>query len=535
MHQTAIKSHSTHLPLNARILTAKKIHTATGPQALRATVALIGRAIRAGSQYVPLIQHTRRLASRAAPKDYLGQLQNIFDDVTKRWRYVHDPLSVELVSTSGPELYGQVLGMDYRSPDHGAGDCDDVAALLGAMAETVSLKSRIVTISPPRGPGSNKLFSHVYPEILIPKVGWIAADPVLYPSRPMGFKPPYLRKAVWDTYGRLIKASGYFPGQFKKDFEQMQAADIGALQGYELKKGDNMGSLHGYEFGDFQDLGLENFGYAGLGGEPEDWSTQGLLSFGAYMDRPLPMSDNSAIGFFAEYDENDFIGMHNGFPVVRTKMFEMDPREILHIHRTGRPRLGAVALGDDGDVYQWSEQPGLGGFFKKLFSRVKKGVKRVAKGIKKGVKAVARGAGKVVKGITKRAKKLIKKLPGGRYLVKVAGKVKSVAMRAVRPILKAGKFLSPIVSLVPGYGPVVAAALSQGPRILNIADKLGIPIGKDGKPKPQTKAQAVALKNEAEKQIKASRRALGRTREGRRIALPGTLRHKQLLRGYDLN
>ncbi|NIR14795.1 MAG: hypothetical protein GWN86_12955, partial [Desulfobacterales bacterium] len=85
----------------------------------------------------------------------------------------------------------------------------------------------------------------------------------------------------------------------------------------------------------------------------------------------------------------------------------MDPKELAYVYQTGAPRLGAVALADDGDIYQWTESPGYGGFFKKLFKKAKKAVKKVVKKVKKGVR-------KVVKGVGKAAKKLIKKLPGGK-------------------------------------------------------------------------------------------------------------------------
>jgi len=529
-----------HARPSARKLKAINYQASSGPEALRATVALIGKGIREGGRYVPLIQHARRLASRAAPKDYLGQLESVYNDFVRRWRYVHDPRAVEMVAITGPEIYGQILGADFSPPDHGYGDCDDATIYLGAVAESLGLPSRIVTISPPTFTGSLKLFSHVYPEVKIPKVGWVAADAVGFPQRPFGWRPPALRRAYWDTRGNLLGYEGFFPSHFKREFKQMARADVRGLQGFDgletAGKGfKNMGSLNGYEPEMFGDLGLENFGFAGMDGdEPLDWQQYGLLSFGAYMDRPLPMVSGDNLGWFAEYDENDYIGFAGGVPVVRTKMFEMDPKELRIALMRGRPRMGCVALGDDGDVYQWVETPGLGGFFKKLFKKVKRGVKKVAKGIKKGVR-------KVTKGITKGAKKLIKKLPGGKYVVKVAGKIKKVALKAAKPILKLGKKLAPIAAVIPGYGPVIAAALRKGPAALKLMQKMGVMTDSKGRPKFKNKKQARAFKQKLTQQRAKAMRGAGRRRGGRpaimhpRMIKRGSRAYAQRLRGYGLD
>ena len=494
-----------HKPPNTRKLTAINYHATTGPEALRATVALIGKGIRAGGRYVPLVQYARRLASTAPPKNYLGQLRAVFNDVVKRWRYVHDPSAVEMVTISGPEIYGQILGADFRPPYHGYGDCDDSTILLGALAEGLGLKTRVVTISPPSITGFNKLFSHVYPEVLIPRVGWVAADLVGFPAHGLGWAPPAIRRAVWDTYGNLISYSGFYPERFKNELRQMTAADVRGVAGLNGPGGEHMGSLHGYDPSQFGDYGLENFGFAGLDEtEPADWSKYGVLNFGAYVDRPLPMVEGDQLGLFAEYDEDDFIGFAGGAPIIRTKMFEMDPREVAYIYRTGRPRLGAVALGDDGDVYQWTEVPGLGGFFKKLFKKAKKAVKKIGKGVRK-----------VAKGIRGRARKLIKKLPGGKYVVKVAGKLRKVGLKAAKAIAKAGRFLAPVAAMIPGYGPVIAAALAKGPKILKIAEKLGIGTDSKGRPKFKSAAEKRRFKRELKKEAEKLKRRAGRAKGGR--------------------
>lgn len=503
---------SAHKPATARKLRAYKIQASTGPEALKATVQLIGRGIKSGASYVPLVMHARKIASTAAPKDYLGQLQALYNDFVKRWRYVHDPRLVEMVTVSGPEIYGQILGADLSPPYRGAGDCDDATVYMGAVSESIGLQTRVVTVSTPTYSGLRSLFTHVYPEVLIPKKGWIAADAVGYPKHGLGWQPPCIRRAVWDLDGNLLSARGHFPKIFKNELRTMARARA-------FNKGVKTMGFAGYEASDFPDQGLERFGFAGTDSdEPLDWSKHGVLSFGVYTDQPLPVIGADRIGLFAEYDEDDEIGGIGGARVVRTKMMEMDPRELAHIYRTGRPRPGTVALSDDGDIYQWQEVPQLGGFFKKLFKKVKRGVKKVAKGVRK-----------VARGIKKRAKKLIKKLPGGKYIVKVAGKIKKVAMKAVKPILKLGKKLAPIAALIPGYGPAIAAALSKGPKILKIAQKLGIMTDEKGRPKIKTKRQAAAFKRELKKE--AAKMERKQVRAPARLALPRTRKHAAFVRG----
>ena len=61
------------------------------------TIRLIGRAIRAGSQYLPIRNLAAAWATEAPPKDYLGQANCIYRRFLQRWRYVKDPLTRELV------------------------------------------------------------------------------------------------------------------------------------------------------------------------------------------------------------------------------------------------------------------------------------------------------------------------------------------------------------------------------------------------------------------------------------------------------
>lgn len=294
-------------------------------------------------------------------------------------------------------------------------------------------------------------------------------------------------------------------------------------------------SVAGFAETNFPDYGLENYGLASVDNlEPEDWSSVGLLGFGAQLDRPFGMIDGENLGLAMEYDEDDFVGFSRGEPLVRTKMLEICPREIAHIKRTGRPRLGTVAMADDGDIYQWTEIPGYGGFFKKLRKKFRKVTGKIIKGVKK-----------VGKGISKRAKKLIKKLPGGKYLVKVYDRVKKVAMKLTKPLKKLlgskfGKYLAPIAALIPGAGPVIAIAIAgmrRAGQIDKIMKKFKVKRNKAGQPKFSSGKQAKAVKRALTQAAKQHARPKGKRRGRRksaRLLKKGSPQHSRSMRGLGL-
>ena len=363
---------------------------------------------------------------------------------------------------------------------------------------SIGLPVRIATVAPPR---SRSLFTHVLPMVKIKKLGWIPADPVAYPKHGIGWLPPSSRVAVWDLDGRLVSAAGVFP----KGFEKMQAAGIGFAGEYPEQSNSEYGGIDMQNYygptpnnEQWRDYGLETVGLAGTDdSEPADWGVHVVSGYGAYVpmmgvidgdDRPLLM----------EVDQDDEIDTQYG-KLVRTKMMEMAPADYNHVKMYGCPRMGAVALGDDGEVYQYQpmDDGTMGGFFKRLFKRVKKGVKRIGRGVKKGLKAIHRGA-----------KALIKKLPGGKYLLKIAGKIHRTAMKLVKPLARfVGKYakkLAPIAALIPGYGPAIAAGLATAGKIANLVKKYHVKISKKtGKPSfksgKQAKAFTKALKRKAEK------------------------------------
>lgn len=211
------------IPANQR-MEVQRFETSTTPEALRKTIQLIGDGIKDGSMYVPLREYAASIASRAGPRDFLGQVAEIYDDITEnRWRYVYDPLRIELLATTGPVLYDTVLGFGQEPPSRGYGDCDDITGAMSACMESIGLPTRTVTIAKPN---TDKLFDHVFPQVGVPHHGYITIDAVGYPNNPMGWIAPHERYAIWDHEGNLTGFGGYFPGRIGEDFDAMAAVEL---------------------------------------------------------------------------------------------------------------------------------------------------------------------------------------------------------------------------------------------------------------------------------------------------------------------
>jgi transglutaminase-like putative cysteine protease len=76
-----------------------------------------------------------------------------------------------------------------------AGDCDDFTVLLAALAGTIGIATRAVTIAAdPRSPSE---FSHIYPEAEVAPNRWVPLD-AARPGAAYGVGAPvYFRKRVW--------------------------------------------------------------------------------------------------------------------------------------------------------------------------------------------------------------------------------------------------------------------------------------------------------------------------------------------------
>lgn len=180
---------------------------------MRQTLRLIGQAIRKGSTYLPLRNHAAALATAAPPKNYLAQVANLYNDMQRRWRYVKDPVSRELLTFGPHALWQLVLAGDGRGVGRGlgAGDCDCASAAMGAMLEAIGMPVRLAVTAPPGSP-PGRMFAHVFVQTQIPKMGWVTVDPVVYPKHGLGHTPAHSRIAFFSLGGRFIGSQGNVVG-----------------------------------------------------------------------------------------------------------------------------------------------------------------------------------------------------------------------------------------------------------------------------------------------------------------------------------
>lgn len=115
-------------------------------------------------------------------KDYFGYAKALYEWVRDNIKYAYDPHNVEFLEAPSRVLENKI------------GDCDSQDMLLCAMFEQVGLQSQFVTIKADASRPNE--YTHVYTRVLIPKVGWICADPIM-PEKWFGWEPPYPEKRFW--------------------------------------------------------------------------------------------------------------------------------------------------------------------------------------------------------------------------------------------------------------------------------------------------------------------------------------------------
>lgn len=232
----------------------------------------------------------------------------------------------------------------------------------------------------------------------------------------------------------------------------------------------------------------------GLGGddtgtqEPEDWRLYGIPEYGAHAEMLGIISGDEIPPIAVEVDQ----GLYGGRVLARTPMIDLTPKDYNYVKVLKKPYDGMMGLGDDGMVYEYD---GTLGFFTKLYKAAKGAVKSVGRKIKKGVSRV------------------LKKIPGGKYLIKLGQRVFEIASKLVKPLTKyVGKYaakLAPVAALIPGYGPAIAAGLYTAGKIANLMNKYGVVVkGAKG----AVRALKFKGKNKAKK-AKKFRKALKRAAE----------------------
>jgi hypothetical protein len=437
------------IPYRARV---QRIQTSGGPVGqMRETIRRIGAAIKRASVYPPIRNHAAAIASTAPPKDFLGQLQAVYNDFIRRWRYVKDPRHSELLTNSPEAIWkltmaGDGIGVGLGK---GAGDCDCATAALGAELEAIGFDVRIGTTAN-AGSSRGPLFGHVFIQAHVPHRGWMTLDPVLHPKHPCFATAPHSRIAYWNLDGQLL---GYH-GNYVPHMGQQEDIDMDT---------PHIDQWANYGFGEVEDETT---------GSPQEWSSlygydedsPGLIGWGDMVgEYGMLGADEMVPGMAVEVDESD--QWEPG--VYRTPMIQLAVDDYQYVARNGMPYHGMLGLADTGEIYAYDGTLGRG-FFRKLFRKVKKKVRKVAKRIKHGIK------------------KVLKKSKFGRFLLKIGGKIKKIAMKIVRPLMKfVGKWaakLAPIAAMIPGYGTAIAGALAAAGKVANMMKKWGVSTkGKPGK------------------------------------------------------
>jgi hypothetical protein len=408
----------------------KRYKVPSAKAAQKLTIKLVAKCIRDSSSYLPIRNLAAAIATRAAPKDYLGQVREIYKDFLNRWRYVKDTYGVETLAASPRAVFHLVMGGDGRGVGggKGAGDCDDAACAIGGLLAAIGMPVRIVTSrNPARTSG---LFSHIFVQCHVPGNGWISVDPVGHPYHGFAWTPPHSAIALWDIQGQQIAGDDL----------------LGSLGGED----DSM--YYGYgQLGSSDQYRWEERPVYATGGEnPLPWDVYGLAGFGSYVDSMGYIGDGR--GYLIEVDDDNAVG--GGY--VRTPMLELapGPYELLNKHNIVLD--GTMALGDDGAVYEYD---GFAGFFKKLFKKT---------------------VGKVAKKVIGGAQKLIGKTKVGRAIIKLKNRILRTGLKIVKPILKVvGKWaprLAPIAGMIPGVGPVIAGYLVAAGTAAKLAEKYGVEI-----------------------------------------------------------
>jgi hypothetical protein len=129
-----------------------------------------------------VIDTANDVVSVVPPRDVVGQIHVIYDWLLRRFRFVTDPVGVELLRDPA----GAIARINTRGFTQG--DCDE-AAMLGAalgMANGIRARFRALAFA------FNAPYSHVIADLQ-------GSDGVWYPldiTRPQGFTPPPVARTL---------------------------------------------------------------------------------------------------------------------------------------------------------------------------------------------------------------------------------------------------------------------------------------------------------------------------------------------------
>lgn len=157
----------------------------SGEAGTKQTIAVMRKLVDLAVSDPNFVRFAIEIVRGVAPFDHLAEVQAVYQWVQRNIRYTMDPVTKE-------KLYSPQDLLKIR-----AGDCDDIAMLMGALVIALGFPARLVTIAAnATDPGE---FSHVYLETEVPPGSgqWLAMD-AARPGAQFGIEPPvYYRKRAW--------------------------------------------------------------------------------------------------------------------------------------------------------------------------------------------------------------------------------------------------------------------------------------------------------------------------------------------------
>jgi Transglutaminase-like superfamily len=193
-------------PANGALRSAQVVYS-DHPNGFAHTQASIRKAAalaQEGSHSFPIVALARRIVHDVPGKAYERELQALYIWVREHVRYRKDPFGLEWLQK--PE----------RTVSERAGDCDDMAILLAALAGALGHQWRFVTVGP--ASGSQR---HIAAQVSADGVAWVTLDPVLEPVRPstelrtdagaFGRVPPGASTRHWNQRGEPMSGLGFYP------------------------------------------------------------------------------------------------------------------------------------------------------------------------------------------------------------------------------------------------------------------------------------------------------------------------------------
>ncbi|HKM99463.1 MAG TPA: transglutaminase-like domain-containing protein [Candidatus Binataceae bacterium] len=162
------------------------------------TIALMRRLIDQAVSDAQFVRFAIDIVRSVPAFEETSEVEALYSWVKRNIRFTKDPVTKE-------KLYPPAELLKIR-----AGDCDDIAMLLGALLIAIGYPARLITVS--ANAEQPNEFSHVYTEAEVPtgSGNWIPLDAARVDSQ-FGLEPPtYFRKRAWslidDSYQDLSGA-----------------------------------------------------------------------------------------------------------------------------------------------------------------------------------------------------------------------------------------------------------------------------------------------------------------------------------------